>query len=682
MLHLLLSFKSDPTLLIITSKMIYFANFLSFSSCFWFIFILATFSFYTYNNIFLQAEIGFKLPAVNLVSALNNFDTFVTVPYTERFDLYVNLAKTFDAYKTDYLQHYNDYLLLLNTYLVLDESQIGLKYYAYKHYLNKSYKEDDTFVLKSPLVEFSQNFYSSEANGTDRELNLMNKHYHPFSFKNNKLKSEKFFNNYIFPLYNSQSSWRELEVATSMAKILNHWTLIRRLQIGIFCCSLIMNAVATLIFFINRSSNKTLFKPNYVFPFLSLFLLTYVIVLIMICTSLFVKIVEYNLNMNFEGLHNITFIAFELAWILLIGYFSICWFANFKSSRHQHQIMEKEDSLQAHLAELFDSHSEKNGAINNAKDYESPKNTMTEIFGPFIQKVKRIITPTVTQSQTNQNNNDTHAVSVEKTLEPTKIKEPSQETSDTQKLFSKNAFEGLQALNLVSALSVSHTNVFPYSEMEHNLECGSAVSSVKLTTTDNLSTVPLIERSKVGSISQSLEEKRIGFYQHRGTTTQLKYNVSGSTNFSEKPAPNTETSLKSDLPKEQSVKEQLLFPFEDKPCTSNDFEWETKFGLKSSRSGLSLPNQKVKEDNSSEENKQSHNHTIEKQYTSESKSPRKTNLLDPKKLNTYFISSASIPSESTVDTDNSIQQSSISKTNLPLSLTVKTPTTSKHRKSV
>lgn len=648
-----------------------FKSFLNcdFPSCFWCMLMIASFSFYTYKNIFLQAEIGFKLPTVNLVSALNNFDVFVAVPSTERFDLYINLAKTFDAYKTDYLQHYNDYLLMLNTYLVLDESQIGFKYYAYKHYLNQNYKEYDGFVLGSPIIEFNQNFYTSEANSTDREINLVNKHYHVFGLKNNMPECERFFNNYIYPLYKSQSSWKEVEIATSMSKILKHWTMINSLQIGIFFCSLILNLVALSVLVISRADPKVMLKPYNAKTFTLLFFLNYVAVLILILISLFVKIITYNANMNFEGLHNVGFLLLELVWISIIGYFVFCWIAKFKQANHvENQSLEKEDSLQIHLTELFETKSVESNISNEKHDYLSTEK-LTGVIGPFIQKVKRIITPVASHAVTASKEEE--GVSSAKTIKSIDSTNSLVETIDTQKLFSKDPFDGLKALNMVSALSTSHPNVSPYSQIDKNLDYTSSITTEKKSKTDSSSAALTIQRSKLGSISQSLEDKRNGFYQHCGTTVQLNNETSPSIgNLKDLQEPDH-----INLTYSKSLNNNPLSLSKDNLNSDNDFEWETKFGLKSSQSVSNGSNGKVREgDETTEKYQKLQSCTKEKYTTTKHTSKEQAIPPEPRKSYQYLIPSTSITSGVTVDSDFSDEESSRSNE--------KGTTAREHRKSI
>lgn len=405
--------------------------------CTWCTFILTAFSLYCYRNIFLQSEICFKLPPIDLVSALNNFDIFVAQPSTERFDLYVNLAKTFDAYKDDYLQHYENYLLMVNDYLILGESQIGLKYYAYKYYINEDYKNQDTFVLGSPIVEFNQNFYNDVENGRNREINLINKHYHTFGISSNKKNAELFFNNYIFPLYKSQGEWKEIEMAQKLSSILNHWILVKTLQIICFICSLVLLPLAFLCFTIESYKPVLLFyKPlaYFIFILYSLDLLS-IIILTFVCIC--VTLTTYQSNMNYEGLHNTSFNVLQFSFILIIVYLSVCWMSKFYNLYNPEKLKEEEladqnDSLQNHIKTLMMMPIQNESSIDIEKNsgkstieknpnlesnipienpYEVVKTLKDEIvdskvsnkiktesrrvssFNPIVQSIRRLITP-------------------------------------------------------------------------------------------------------------------------------------------------------------------------------------------------------------------------------------------------------------------------------------------------
>lgn len=602
-----------------------------FPSYAWCVFLLSTFSFYCYRNIFLQSEIGFKLPTINLVSALNHFDVFVVLPSTERFDLYVNLAKTFEAYKEDYLEHYKDYILLLNSYLILGESQIALKYYAYKYYLNDEYKETDSFVLGSPIVEFNQNFNNPVELSTNREHNLINKHYHNFGIKNNKESCEMFFNDYIFPLYKSQSSWKEVEVAKAMSTILNQWTLAKRLQIVCFIGSLILIALSLLCFTLSKTKPNILMKSVWGYVLVISYFLVFAVMLVLTFVCLSITIVTYRSNLNFKGLHNTSFNVLQLAWLCFIGYISLSWVVNFKIKNdaldREKELDNENDSLKGQLLALLKTSlssqdstsvldtSKKDAQTGGVKDL---LNSGFNAVRPILTTVKRLMTPgkelldddktgnpsgsnsitvesyngptmedieRIIQYTNNQSNLNTAAADLNELPAATKeipIDQPI--TTETKKNLSKEPFTNFKALNVVSAISTSHPDCSPFTK-------SSATGSPDY---------KFDVRSSKESISKSLEEKRAGFYQHAGYLLSTKSD--GESFISEKP-PRSELSSKlyykksSRSPLTRSsinsghIHYELNTKSEDVNINSGttatpdtNIEWEKKFGLSSAKS--------------------------------------------------------------------------------------------------
>lgn len=602
-----------------------------FPSYAWCVFLLSTFSFYCYRNIFLQSEIGFKLPTINLVSALNHFDVFVVLPSTERFDLYVNLAKTFEAYKEDYLEHYKDYILLLNSYLILGESQIALKYYAYKYYLNDEYKETDSFVLGSPIVEFNQNFNNPVELSTNREHNLINKHYHNFGIKNNKESCEMFFNDYIFPLYKSQSSWKEVEVAKAMSTILNQWTLAKRLQIVCFIGSLILIALSLLCFTLSKTKPNILMKSVWGYVLVISYFLVFAVMLVLTFVCLSITIVTYRSNLNFKGLHNTSFNVLQLAWLCFIGYISLSWVVNFKIKNdaldREKELDNENDSLKGQLLALLKTSlssqdstsvldtSKKDAQTGGVKDL---LNSGFNAVRPILTTVKRLMTPgkelldddktgnpsgsnsitvesyngptmedieRIIQYTNNQSNLNTAAADLNEVPAATKeipIDQPI--TTETKKNLSKEPFTNFKALNVVSAISTSHPDCSPFTK-------SSATGSPDY---------KFDVRSSKESISKSLEEKRAGFYQHAGFLLSTKSD--GESFISEKP-PRSELSSKlyykksSRSPLTRSsinsghIHYELNTKSEDVNINSGttatpdtNIEWEKKFGLSSAKS--------------------------------------------------------------------------------------------------
>lgn len=609
-----------------------FPNFLlqmKFPSYGWCVLLLTTFSFYCYRNIFLQSEIGFKLPTINLVSALNNFDVFVVLPSTERFDLYVNLAKTFEAYKDDYLNHYNDYLLLLNSYLILGESQIALKYYAYKYYLNDSYKETDSFVLGSPIVEFNLNFNNPIELSMNREHNLINKHYHHFGIKDNKESCELFFNEYIFPLYQSQSSWKEVEVAKAMSTILNQWTLVKRLQIVCFIGSLILIATSLPCFILDKARPNILLKSIWGYILGVIYFSVFASILALTFACLSITIVTYRSNLNFKGLHNTSFNILQLAWICLIGYASLGWIVSLKI---RNDLLDKEkeldnenDSLKGQLLALLktsiNSESSDNEIDLSRKGNEPGGvkaflNSGINAIKPIVTSVKRLMTPgkelnenekaggnststesyhgpttedieRIIQYTNNQSVLNTAATNLSKT--PPETKNYAQDVpipSEIKKTPSKDSYTNFKALNVVSAISTSHPDCSPFS---------------KSSTNGSYPDFKFDLRSSGESLSKSLEEKRAGFYHHAGFLLSSKSD--GDSALSHKiPGPETSSQMyykknsKSPLARSSMNSGHMPDDFNTKSDDSNansctttppdtNIEWEKKFGL--SRSSAS-----------------------------------------------------------------------------------------------
>lgn len=565
----------------------------------WCILLLITFSYYCYRNIYLQSEIGFKLPPVNLISALNSFGIFADLPSNERFDLYVNLAKTFDAYKDDYMNHYEEYLLLINSYLILDESQIALKYYAYKFYINEEYELNDNFVLGSPIVEFNLNF-DSENNNKDRDLNFINKHYQLFGVKNNKESCELFFNNYIYPLFKSQSDWKEVEIAKSMSQVLNHWTLVKRLQITCFALSLSFILFSIITFLIAKGKPESLYKTFLGYTIMFLYSLAYIttVILAFICVS--ITIVTYNINLNFEGLHNTSFNVLQIGWLLFIGYISVLWVSNFISCNNPLNKLnndDENDNLRSHInalmnlsvnsseklsqPEITESMNEKgttkvtenivengqaNDADNEANDeFKTEKNYKVPILKsasialnssikPLVTSLKRLVTPKpagtaidfekIDEEFINYANLDTsfEPFNEEKTVSNVVYYLPSgnttnkSPTTEIDKIFTKDAFENFKALNLVSSLSLNHPDVSPCDDGLLSYNSSSNSPQSKV----NVSGIK--NSSEQNSIMQDLNSKRAGFYQHAGLS------VNNNSSNSEKVGSNSNNSSYSSKP--------------------------------------------------------------------------------------------------------------------------------------
>jgi hypothetical protein len=494
-----------------------------FPSIHWCVLLMATFSFYTYRNIFLQSEIGYKLPPVNLVAALNSFDIFAATPSTERFDLYVNLAKTFEAYKEDYLEHYNDYLLMLNSYLVLDESQIALKYYAYKYYLNEAYMEKDNFVLGSPIIEFNENFLSPVEFSTDKELNLVNKDYHLFGVKDNKNNCETFFNNYIYPLYRSQSNWKEVEIAKQMSTIINHWTLLKRLQIACFFCSISLVAVFLICVTIANVRPILLYKHALGYCLISLLALVFMSMVVLSIASFSVAIVTYKTNMNFQGLHNTSFNVIQIMLLTILGYLAFSWIARFIVDQNQQTATDRElqesESLQEYLATLMKIPAEKEN-VKTTQLLADTKERISSGAAYLVQNGIATVEPAVLALKNLVTSRSAAIPDIEKSViedkKETKLKDQARvsdnvkekvpdlvrkDSISSEKLFSKDAFAELKALNLVSALSFNHPDVSPYTHLDTN--SGSYNSLITGA-----------QASCTGSISKDLKEKRAGFYTH------------------------------------------------------------------------------------------------------------------------------------------------------------------------
>lgn len=588
---------------------------ISFPSSVWSIFMLALFSFYSYKNIFLQAKIGFELPAVSLITALNNFDIFVSVPSRERLDLYVSLAKTFDAYKKDYLQHYNDYQLLLNTYLALDGSHIALKYYAYKGYLNQDYKEHDELVLGTPSVEFNQNFYTSSADSTNRKINLVNNFYYIFEAINNKQKCDEFFNNYIYPLYKSQSSWKEVEIAASMAKALNHWTLINNLQISIFCSSLLLNAISLLVFIISEFSSQSLFRKINAFFFLIVFTMIYVAILIMIFICLSVKFFTGQSVKNVERLNNAGFIFFQFALLLIIGYFAVGWIIEFINLKHPSNNLNKtEDSLQGQLTELIKIPTEHNDIERGNRYNNYLSSSLNKAVTPFVQKIKRIITPKDTHhpypfKKINSERMNTDSINSESTTENNintipgssglkRAAKSSVNVFDNQKSCSKESFNVPETLNLVSEITLNYPDVSPFSQISYDSDYSNSgvkisLDSKKVSNAESLVISPLnkeIQRFGIEQITRTLDARRKDFYQHVGEAAQLELYTpeqNGTKNPFLISTQVTSSFAKSFLNGFYTNDEQLKVAFKNKRRLKDVSGWDSNFGLQSSKFGAS-----------------------------------------------------------------------------------------------
>lgn len=531
----------------------------------WCAIFMGTFSFYCYRNIYLQSEIGYKLPSVDLIQALNNYNAFVTAPSTERFDMYVNLAKTFESYKDDYMEHYQEYTLMINNYLILSESQIALKYYAFKYYRNETYKYNDTYVLGSPIIEFNKNFNSPVELSTNREHNLVYKHQYGFGNKDNRVTCENFFNNYIYPLYKSQSTLREIEVAKSMSSILTHWIVIKHLQITAFICSLLL----IFIFFICAliaEINPNLLTENkaYMYSLPIIYFLIYFAVFIVVFSCLSITLTTYHIDMNFNGLHNTSYNIIQLLLLIMMGYLSFCWVINFlnkysKLAAKQNKNSKSSEEVDELKKQMIDFRKEigldnietqkvdlETGAIDenttNAQAENNIKNFLSATVKPFVDSMKRMVTPTAKASAVptefqgyidengptmediqriihytnNQSNINTSLTTNDNDNDRLDSICEEDEMDSKQKKLSLGEYS---ALNVVSAISLNNPDCSPFgiSGIITAISDSKTNSIINTNSTSNSSNEFKFDMRSTNDYSKKiLEEKKNEFYQHAG----------------------------------------------------------------------------------------------------------------------------------------------------------------------
>lgn len=290
----------------------------------WSIVFLVMFVFFSYRNILQQTEIGVRLPNVNLVHVLNNFEVFTKDPTSEKVDTYLSLGKIFETFKYDYMKHYDEYALMLYTYITLEESEIAFKFYAHKQFFEKVYMREDYFSLGTAITEFVKNFYTRDFRS---KVNIFeNKHYQLLRFNDNKSKCEDFFNAYVYPLYLAQNKQQEITIAKDMNTVFTLWATLKTFQVIIFISSIVYLGLVCLVFILQKVNQIRFFKNQLsvgviLFIALSLLLASFVSSF----TSLCICLSMYNKQLNYKGGYNALFNLVQIMYIMLIIYFSLNW---------------------------------------------------------------------------------------------------------------------------------------------------------------------------------------------------------------------------------------------------------------------------------------------------------------------------------------------------------------------
>lgn len=506
------------------------------------IFLLSLFSFYCFKNIFLQAELKFRLPTVNLVLALNNADTFVDKPSVERFDLYANLAKTFEAYKDDYLEHYNNYLILLAPYLTLDDSQIALKYRAYKHYTTEEYKNHDSFMVRSPMIEFNQKFYAPAHSSEGQEVDSSAKFHHLFGMNDDIANCEAFVNNYIFPLYKSQTNSKEKEITTAMSSILNSWSLTRKLQLICFINSLMLTFIALICFCISILKPQLLFHHSIAYLFLTIFSTIYISMVILIFMCICTTMISFTSDMNLESLNSTSYNILQLLWLLTIGYFTFCWIIQFINKKNPNTLPhdDENDMMIQQLNDILKitSQSGDNEKTNGSKLLNGSFVGIKDIkVKPLVASIKRLVTPNekhlpeksdlnsfrdaeigndifkddngVYGESINSINSDSILISEKEVNSAQESNTLGSQSFDTKHDDLKKKCPDIEAINIVSTSSLTKPDVSPYFKISNS----SFVHSTSDSITSGHST---INKISLDSIGKDLINKGVGFYTHNG----------------------------------------------------------------------------------------------------------------------------------------------------------------------
>lgn len=350
----------------------------------WSIVFLAMFVVFSYRNILQQTEVAIKLPKVNLVHILNNHKVFTKDPTPEKIDLYLSLGKIFETFKDDYMKHYNEYALMLYTYITLEESEIAFKFYAQKQFFEKAYMRKDYFSLGTAITEFVKNFYTRDFRS---KANIFeHKHYQMLQFNNNKSKCEEFFNAYVYPLYLAQDKRQEIDIASSLNTVFTLWTTLKMLQLIILVCSLVFFILVVVVFSLQKADPLRFFKNQFTVGTLLFVALTSLIASF-VCsfTSMCISLSMYDKAINYKGGYNALFNVVQLLYILLIVYFSINWI---KDLRVELTMEEEKKTLPAdtlYLLKPLGGHTIKRHFKSLLKNEDKDKNNndMSSIIAEF-----------------------------------------------------------------------------------------------------------------------------------------------------------------------------------------------------------------------------------------------------------------------------------------------------------
>lgn len=282
------------------------------------------FIIFSYRNILQQTEIGIRLPDITLVQILNNPEFFTKDPTPEKVDTYLSLGNVFETFKDDYMKHYDEFSLMLYTYITLEESEIAFKFYVHKHFFKKDYMRKDYFSLGTGITEFVKHFYTSDSR-SNADI-FENKPYKLLWFENNKTKCEEFFNAYVYPLYLAQNKQQEISIGKKMNTVFTLWVALKNCQILIFFFSIVYLLLASFVFALQKIVPLKYFKNQFnVGVLLFIAIISLSISFVLAFTSFFISLSMYHKELNYKGGYNALFNLVQIMYLMLITFFSLNW---------------------------------------------------------------------------------------------------------------------------------------------------------------------------------------------------------------------------------------------------------------------------------------------------------------------------------------------------------------------
>ncbi|ODV84267.1 hypothetical protein CANARDRAFT_29415 [[Candida] arabinofermentans NRRL YB-2248] len=290
----------------------------------WFLFSLILFVAFSYRNIFHQTAFYHPLPPINLIKVLNNSDRFLnstrvyfkedydTVKY-ESIELYRSISKIFELNRNSYMENYKKFALILKPSVLLDNSEISIKFYPLKYNL-----EERQYVYRNgtfPIIEYKQLFSQK----FDGNRNLHDTPYLYFlKVSDYHKKAEDFLNKLVYPLYQANDYPAH---TYNLDSLLDYSFIIKSLSLGICFCSFIflvgvVAVSASNSIFGNRIYSNS--KANCAMYVISA--VCFILNLIFISTNLILSLILVAKHLNSLGTVSVLMNFIQLFWLFFIAY--------------------------------------------------------------------------------------------------------------------------------------------------------------------------------------------------------------------------------------------------------------------------------------------------------------------------------------------------------------------------